>query len=190
LTADPNTWIDKYGDYLFSLAFLKVRNRETAEDLVQDTFVSAIKALHKFKGESSEKTWLVAILNNKIIDHVRKKDVLKNVDSYLSETDAAFHEAFFETHPGRYGHWLSRKAPAALERADQLLEDEMFSSVLPECLSRLPVKLSLVFTARFLDEKESEIICKDFNITPSNYWVIVHRAKVLVRACLEEKWFS
>ncbi len=108
---DPKQWLHNYGDYLYSIAVLKTNDKETAEDLVQETFLSAIKALPGFKGESNEKTWLTAILNNKIIDYYRKKDVLKNADSYLIETDQSFYGSFFEPDNSSSGHWTKTANP-------------------------------------------------------------------------------
>ena len=89
-------WIDSYADNMFNYAYVRVRNRETAKDLVQDTFLSALQSLDSFRGESSEKTWLYSILKNKIIDHYRKKASDKTVAfpgvDGLSELDLYFDE--------------------------------------------------------------------------------------------------
>ncbi len=84
---NPEIWLSNYGDYLFSVAMLKTNNREVAEDLIQESFLSAYKSRDLFRGDSSEKTWLISILNNKIIDYYRKKDVLKNTSEYLINTE-------------------------------------------------------------------------------------------------------
>ncbi len=186
-TVDPATWVKSYGDYLFSYCFLRVRNRETAEDLVQETFLSAFAARERFAGESAEKTWLVAILKNKIIDYYRKKDVLKETDSYLAETDDDFSREFFNE---SNGHWLREGAPQLwTAAADANLNQEEFSRVLLACIEKMPPKLVPVFIAKFIDDEESETICKVHALSASNYWVIIHRAKVLIRSCLEKNWF-
>lgn len=166
---------------------MKVSNRETAEDLVQETFVSAIKAKDSFKSGSSEKTWLVAILKNKIIDYYRKKDVLKNTSDYLNETADDFNKYFFEK---QNGHWLKEAGPHTWqESADSTIHQEEFDKVVLGCVEKMPSKLIPVFMAKFLDDEDSETICKVHNISASNYWVIIHRAKVLIRSCLEKNWF-
>lgn len=183
----PSKWVDLYGDYLFSYARLKVSHKENAEDLVQETFISAIKAKDTFKGDSSEKTWLMAILKNKIIDHYRKKDVLRNTTEYLTETEETFEKHFFEK---TYGHWLADAAPKLWKQsADAPMNQAEFDTVLHQCIQKMPAKLVPVFIARFLDDEDSEIICKVHNLTASNYWVMVHRAKLLIRSCLEKNWF-
>ena len=183
----PAEWLKNYGDYLYSLAFLKVSSKETAEDLVQDTFISAYKAKDSFREDSSEKTWLAAILKNKIIDHYRKKDVLKDAVSYITNTESEFDSHFFNENNG---HWLDSAAPASWnETADKKVNQLEFNKILQYCIQKMPPKLVPVFMAKFLDGEDSEVICKVFNISSSNYWVILHRAKVLMRTCLEKKWF-
>ena len=183
----PEYWVKTYADYLYSLALLKVNNEATAEDLVQETFLSAFKAKDTFKNNSSEKTWLTAILKNKIIDHYRKKDVLKDVSTYISSTESGFNEHFFNEHDG---HWLEEASPLAWkELADAKVNSNEFNKIIHYCIQKMPTKLVPVFVAKFLEEDEAEIICKEFNITSSNYWVIIHRAKVLIRSCLEKNWF-
>jgi RNA polymerase sigma-70 factor (TIGR02943 family) len=183
----PQNWLNNYGDYLYSVAFIKVNNKEVAEDLVQDTFLSAFKAREQFRSGSTEKTWLTAILKNKIIDHYRKNDVLKDVTGYLSETESGFNRHFFEDNNG---HWLDNALPAAWkELPDAKINKNEFNKIIQYCISKMPPKLVPVFIARFLDDGDSETICKDYNITSSNYWVIIHRAKVLIRSCLEKNWF-
>jgi RNA polymerase sigma-70 factor (TIGR02943 family) len=185
-TLNPSLWVKSYGDALFSFTMLRVGNRQVAEDIVQETFISALKAKDEFKGESKEQTWLMAILKNKIIDYYRKKDVLKNARDYLEETQEEFYGNFFD--PSN-GHWLQEAAPRAFaSNADAGLNHDEFLKVVQFCIQKMPSKLVPVFVAKFLDDEDSEKICKDYNLSPSNYWVIIHRAKVLVRACLEKNW--
>lgn len=186
-SSSPTQWVQQYGDYLFSIAMLKVGNKETAEDLVQETFISAIKAKDSFKENSSVKTWLAAILKNKVIDYYRKKDVLKQVTEYIDDTQNSFSDSFFDQ---ASGHWLPETFPQVwAEEADSTVNRNEFYKILEYCIHKMPKKLVPVFTARFLDNEDTDIICKDFNISPSNYWVIIHRAKVLMRNCLEKNWF-
>ncbi|HEU5291686.1 MAG TPA: sigma-70 family RNA polymerase sigma factor [Cyclobacteriaceae bacterium] len=187
----PEKWIARYGDYLFSLAMIKTGNREVAQDLVQETFFSAVKGKDTFNGLSSEKTWLTSILNNKVIDYYRKKDVLKDAGNYLEATDESFHEAFFNPAPDVYGHWRKDTAPQAwADDADSAMKRSEFYKILQLCISRMPPKLIPVFVAKYIDEENSEKICKDFGLSSSNYWIMIHRAKVLMRSCLERNWFN
>jgi len=188
---NPEQWLSLYGDYLFTLAMLKTKKREVAEDLVQDTFLSAIKSIDKFKGNSTEKTWLVSILNHKIIDYYRKNDVLKNVTDYLDQTDETFNDHYFGATKGFSGHWKQESAPLPWGKGtdDEINRDE-FYKILDVCLSKMPAKLMPVFISKFIDEKDSDEIRKEFDLTSSNYWVIIHRSKLLMRECLEKNWFA
>ena len=147
----PADWVKTYADYLYSLALIKVSNKETAEDLVQETFLSAFKAKDSFKNGSSEKTWLTAILKNKIIDYYRKKDVLKEVTSYISDTDKGFDEHFFNEHDG---HWLMDSGPMAWkELADAKVNSKEFNKIIQNCIQKMPTKLvpvSKKFTSYFI----------------------------------------
>jgi RNA polymerase sigma-70 factor (ECF subfamily) len=188
----PENWIQLYGDYLFSMAIIKTNNKELAEDLVQETFFSAFKAKETFKGNSSEKTWLTAILKNKIIDFYRKKEVLKQAGEYLSSTEESFYSSFFSQEEEKMGHWTSEAAPTGWKReaADAALNSKEFNKILLYCIEKMPAKLAPVFLARFIDEEDAEKICKEYDLSSSNYWVIIHRAKVLIRSCLEKNWFA
>jgi RNA polymerase sigma-70 factor (TIGR02943 family) len=188
---NPKEWVSSYGDYLYHIAMIRVNNTETARDLVQDTFLSAIKAIDSFKGTSSEKTWLTSILKNKIIDHYRKKSILKDTSQYLDQTEEGFYEHFFQADETSSNHWTSGSMPAIWKsEADQNLTDGEFYRVLEACIQKMPPKFIPVFTAKFMDEDDAEKICKDHQITPSNYWVIIHRAKLLMRSCIEKHWFN
>lgn len=186
---NPEKWLANYGDYLFSIAVLKTNNREVAEDLIQETFLSAYQYKDSFRGDSSEKTWLVSILNNKIIDYYRKKDILKNTTEYLTDTDQRFNESFFDTTLFSDAHWSKKAQPENWgSTADETMIKKDFHQILEKCISKLPSKVTPVFIAKYMDDKDSETICKEFGITSSNYWVIVHRAKLLMRTCLEKNW--
>jgi RNA polymerase sigma-70 factor (ECF subfamily) len=187
---NPTLWVSSYGDYLLSVAMMKVRSREIAEDIVQETFLSAIKSVATFRGDSTEKTWLTRILNNKVIDYYRKKDILKDTDSYLTETEEEFDHHFFESTATSDAHWTKEAAPRDwnLESVAEA-EGKEFDKIMQFCIDKMPPKLSTVFMAKFIDEESSEKICKDYDITSSNFWVILHRARILMRACLETHWF-
>jgi RNA polymerase sigma-70 factor (TIGR02943 family) len=182
----PDTWIDAYGDYLYSIAYYKTSNAELAKDLVQEVFLAALKAKDSFEGKSSVKTWLTAILKNKIIDHYRKSANNDSLDEYIIATEDSFGNSFFDS--DNSGRWKEKITSNYIsESADEYLLGKEFQHFLNECLLKLPPKLKIIFLAKYFDELDSEIICKENNISSSNYWVIIYRAKVLLRACLEKK---
>lgn len=181
----PENWVDDYSDILFNYAISRVFSSEISEDLVQETFLSALKTYTNFRGESTEKTWLIAILKRKIIDHFRRK-------SRKKEHNVDFQEpSNFEKDGKEKGHWLRAKAPKSWNcNADTIIENEEFLRTFQQCLSRLPQKWSHCFTLKNMEEMEAEEICKELEISSSNYWVILHRARLRLRECLEHSWFN
>ncbi len=186
----PQHWVERYADYLVAIARMKLRDDDLAKDLVGETFLSALQARNSFRGESSEKTWLVRILNNKIIDQYRK-NTPQNTTEYLSETDKEFYQEFFE--PTRFSehHWKEEVYPTNDQSfTEQWIEREEFSSILEWCIRKLPKQMRPVFVAKYLEETESEEICKEYQLSSSNYWVLIHRARLLMRSCLEKNWLK
>ena len=183
---DPSKWVDLYTDYLFSYALFKTGSKEEAQDLVQETFLSAFKNKDTFKGKSSEKTWLTSILKNKIIDYYRKKKPGMSLDEYVESTSSSFEDSFFKRDD--YGHWKNDLGPNYIsENPESYLVSKEFQQFLEICLMKLPLRIRNIFTAKYLEDEKAETICKENNITPSNYWVLLFRAKVLLRDCLEKK---
>ncbi len=187
---NPRGWVASYGDYLFSLASLKIDNVELAKDLVQETFLSAIRGKDKFRGECSEKTWLVRILNNKIADHYRagKKEI--SLSEYLDRTERSFSDQYFDLDtPGEYGHHKIASFPvlAALE-SDYGINQSELRRVLELCMAKLPQALSNVFLMKYISGENADFICAKFNLSQANYWVILHRSKLLLRTCISKIW--
>lgn len=182
---DPKNWISAYGDYLLNHAFFRVRNRELAEDLVQETFISALKSRDTYNGTASERTWLTAILKNKIIDHYRSR--LNKQTQQTDSIDNNTNNDFFNSDTAF--HWFETKQPKEWNNAEQSIESNEFNTALMECMKKMPEKLATVFSLKYIDDEATETICKEVGITSSNYWVIIHRAKLQLRECLEKNWF-
>ncbi len=181
---DPKHWVDNYGDYLYNYAYSRVNYSEVAEDLVQETFVAAWKSREGFQGRSAEKTWLISILKRKIIDHYRKASNRKEV------TASQFTSPFEEDGPFE-GHWIMEKAPKDWHlQMEEPMRQEEFRKILADCLADLPPKWHSVFVLKFMEEAKSEEVCKELGCTPSNLWVMIHRAKLKMRACIETNWLS
>lgn len=176
---DVNTLVEDHSDYLLSFAMSKLRDLDLAKDLVQDTFLSALTKLDSFEHRSKLRTWLTSILNRKIIDHWRKAET--------RYTDPV--SSFFNQDGKHSGNWLESKGnQGKLETIEYQIGKEETMVELAECLDKLPEKWRGVVASKYLDENESDEICKDFEITPSNLWVIIHRAKLVLRDCLQAKW--
>ncbi len=185
---DPERWLDEYGDELFSFTVLRVRNPAIAEDLVQETFLAGLKARESFAGRSNERAWLFGILRNKLVDYYRRQ----SREAPLGEAEAlmAEDEGFFHTGgPGKDG-WIIKVAPRPWESPDASLVSKEFQRVFHDCLSGLPEKAAQIFLQREVDDVPSEEICKEFGITPNNFWVMLHRARMGLRRCLEVNWFG
>jgi RNA polymerase sigma-70 factor (ECF subfamily) len=179
---EPATWVDRYGDSLFRFAVLRVHDPEAASDLVQETFLEALRARDTYAGRSSVRTWLVAILKHKIVDRLRKlgrEQRFHGGEAAGGGTDSAF---------DRHGHW---RTPPLDWGGDPLREYERreFWEVIGRCLSRIPPHLADAFLDRELDGLSREAICRDGNITPENLSVRLYRARLLLRRCLEVHWF-
>ncbi len=183
-TPNPDKWLDEHGDYLFRYAMFRLNNQTLAEDLVQDTFLSALRAHANFEGKSSERTWLLSILKNKIIDHYRKASRQgKQVDLVGRDEDS---EDFEEN-----GFWKLERAPSDWGHTPEMaLEKKEFYEILKKCLALLPDKISQAFTFRQIDGMTSENVCKELGISSSNLWVMLHRARSKLRRCLDVNWFG
>ena len=181
---NPDRWVQDHGDYMYNYAYFRVQSKEVSEDIVQETFISALKAKDSFRGESTEITWLLAILKRKVIDYFRKQSSSKQ----KSFTDYALpfkDEGMFE------GHWIADRAPNDWSfEADAVLNKDEFQEILDICLSLLPPKWRSVFVLKFMEEISSDEVCKEIGCTASNFWVIIHRARLKLRECIEIKWLK
>lgn len=185
---DPNIWVDEYSEEFFRFAVYRVKSREIAEDLVQETFLSALKSLQNFRRDCPEKSWLYNILRNKIIDHFRKKtnQEIKQSSSATETNDDSFYMQYFNKGGQQ---WNSNAAPESWDiTADKILEREEFMQYLMLCISLLPETWAKVFSLKNIEDSSTKEICKELDITPSNLWTIIHRAKLQLRGCLEKRW--
>ena len=186
---DPSRWVDEHGDTLFRFAFVRLRNEAASDDLVQETLLSAIQSIDKFGGASTERTWLVGILKHKIIDHFRKNS--KQVQLTEETTDLSDLDGFFSRPDKWDGHWAIAVRPVNPEQSpDQVMENSEFWEVMNRCLSALPEKVSSVFALREMDGMSSDDICSALGLSVNNFWVIMHRARMQLRRCIEIKWFK
>ena len=187
---EPEKWIERYADALFAYTFARINRQDVAEDLVQDTFFSALKAKDTFQFNSSEKTWLIAILKRKIIDYYRKKSTQNELNIFDKNTKDDFMNHFFEA-DGRTDHWTDANSPHDWGKDfETKVESDEFYTILKNCLGKLPEKWAAVFTLKNMEDLDSEEICKELQIAPSNYWVIMHRAKLQLRECMDINWFG
>lgn len=185
---NPNNWTKIYADELYGFAMSRTSNTELAEDLVQETFLAGLKSLENFKGNSSERTWLFAILKFKIADHYRKASTKYEIsNSKFSNNDDSFMDNYFTED----GDWKESAAPKEWGiDFSTAIENKELGIALDNCIDKLPKNQKLLIVLKLVEEEETEKVCKELNITPTNYWVIIHRAKLQLRACLEKNWFK
>ena len=179
---DPSMWIEKYGDYLYRFAVSRLRDGDAAEEAVQDTMVSALKNVKQFAGLGNEQAWLLGILKRKIIDFYRSRNRNPiNVD----EESGNISEMLFDAN----GSWRKEVRSVIGQSLDSLDRKE-FWAILRNCMESLPVRQADVFAMRTIDERPAEDICKEMEISPSNYWVILHRARLQLSSCMKQRWFE
>lgn len=189
--SDPALWVEQHGDYLYAYALMRARNQAVAEDLVQETFLAAIKASVSYAGKSSEKTWLTGILKHKIYDYFRSSSSGKSqMDLTGEEADLSGYNHFFERDDEWNGHWNRQSAPADWNNPAQSLQDSEFQTILRVCLSGLPPRVANAFTLREMDGLESREICEVLGVSAGNLGVMMHRARLHLRRCIEINWFN
>jgi RNA polymerase sigma-70 factor (ECF subfamily) len=181
--ASVEAWVDAHGDILYRYALARVGRPDVAEDLVQETFVAALRSAERFRGESSERTWLIGILRHKFLDWRRRQSRQPMVGAG-ADTDELIEQWFDER-----GWW--RKPPQKWTvDPDSLVDEEEFWKVFQECLSGVPERVGQAFAMRVIDETPSEEVCKALEISATNLWVMLHRARARLRKCLEANGFA
>lgn len=176
----PNSWVDRYSDYLYNYTIVRVNDHEIAQDLISETFLAGLKSQKNFKGEASERTWLISILKRKIIDHYRKINSRKG----KAEVRMNYNSEDAE------GDWLEERVSDPFDKTaeDTMVNEELGLAIL-NCLEGLNEKQAAIFKMKTIEGFDTETICNEYNITPSNLWVIIHRARKAMADCLEKNWF-
>jgi RNA polymerase sigma-70 factor (ECF subfamily) len=186
---DATKWLDEHGNYLFRYAVFRLRDDNAAEDAVQETFLAALRAYGNFQGRGSERTWLVGILKHKIVDHFRR--VGREAPLGEETDEAPDHHEFFDRSDGWQGHWNPNYAPTDWQATPaELIERNDFWKIFGDCLSPLPQRTASAFALREIDGLSSEEICEILSVKVNNLWVMLHRARLHLRNCLEMNWFK
>lgn len=176
------SWVDNYADYLYNYAITRVNDIDIAKDLVQETFFAGLKSAKNFEGKSTERTWLISILKRKIIDYYRK------INSKKGQAEVRMN---FYDDGDNEGKWIEERVPQSWDASvEKDIENKELKNQLDICIDKLPKKYAMVFRMKTIQEFETEDICKELNITSSNLWVIIHRARTQLRDCLEKNWFK
>jgi RNA polymerase sigma-70 factor (ECF subfamily) len=180
---DPEVWLTQHGDYLYRFAFARVKDPSVAEDLVQETLLAALTARKNFERRSAVRTWLSAILKHKIVDYLRKKvreQSTENLEAVGDSIDSLFDsKGQWKVRPGK---WQSNPM--------KIYEQQEFLDILYACLAKLPARLAKAFLMREMEELDTHEICKALDVSPTNSWVMLYRARMRLRRCLEINWFN
>ena len=181
--AVATNWVKSHGDYLFNFAIGQVRDTNTAEDLVQETFLAALKSQNNFSGRSSERTWLVGILRHKIYDHLRKtcRERAVRVEP-LPATDGESYDPFDSC--VAWVHEMAAEATSPSRR----IELAEFREHLEKAMGKLPPRIAQVFQLYSIEERPNHEVCERLNISESNLWVMLHRARKQLRTELDDWW--
>jgi len=181
--ASPEEWLDRYGDLLFRFALARTGDPSVAEDLVQETFLAALNSRHRFQQRASARTWLTAILKHKVIDFMRRRG-RENVFFIEEEPEEALERLF-----NRRGHWAAGAPAWSALPSNQLEQKELFD-ILFQCIAELPPRIARIFTLREMDGLETGAICQVMQITATNCWTMLYRARVALQRCLDLNWFN
>jgi len=175
--------LEELGPYLLRYASLQLRDPTTAEDAVQEALLAALAGEKSFAGRANLRTWITGILKHKIVDAIRRQAkepaLPEDPEESLAEFDGAFRED---------GHWAER--PAAWGDPDGALQQAQFYKALEACLARLPERTGKAFLMREHLGLETGEICKELEITPTHCWVLLYRARMVLRECLQQTWFG
>jgi RNA polymerase sigma-70 factor, TIGR02943 family len=175
-------WINEYAGMLLAYTVARVNDTGVAEDIVQETFISAWKSRESYNGSASVKNWLFSICKNKIIDYYRKKSRSPVQYADADETQQFFNEA---------DHWKDYTVPKEWHvDYNHPTDNKEFYRVLEFCKQKLQELQQRVFVLKYMEDMDSEDICKILQISSSNYWVLIHRAKLRLRNCLEKNWLN
>jgi len=180
----PDAWLDQHGAALYKYALVHTRDEHKAEEAVQETLLAALQARDRYAGGASPRTWLIGILKHKIMDMFRHdaREVQLDEPDDLEDADEMRTEDNFASD----GHWQNRLSDWG--NPEELLERGQFMAILQRCLDALPPRLARLFMLREVMEENSENICQELAITPTNLWTMLYRARLGLRQCLDRNW--
>ncbi len=182
--SDPSQWVERHSDALFGYAILQLGNPDEARERVQETFLAALQARATFRGESTERTWLMGILKHKIIDQFRRR----KRDSSVVDSEAG--EKVMENIFSKKGYWKYEHNRSWKDHLDSESEYAEFLAALELCLSKLPNLMGEAFSLRDIQGLKADRICEILEVSATNLWTLLHRARALLRDCLYRNWFG
>jgi len=182
VASDFRSEIEAQRPYLLRYASMELRNSDAAEDAVQETLLAALAAEGSFAGRSNLRTWLTGILKHKIVDSIRRSSRERPLETADGESTVEDLDELFD----QTGHW--REPPQAWP--EQALQEKQFLQALEKCLAALPPRTSQVFMMREHLGFDTDDICKELGITATHCWVLLYRARMSLRDCLQKGWLG
>ncbi len=179
---DPELWVDEYGDYLYRYALSRLRDADAAEEVLQETFLAGLRHAEQYSGRGHERAWLLGILRRKIIDLVRQRCRTTPLDE--STVDEVSQQLFDER-----GSWRTEVRQVVAQPSDAL-ERKEFWEAFRRCLAALPPRQADIFALREMEGQSTEQICKELEISPSNLWVLLYRARLRLSACMKSRGYQ
>ena len=180
--------IEGHRSYLLRFATAKLRDADQAEEVVQEALLAALDSIGGFSGQSTLRTWLTSILKFKIIDFQRRVITERARFATPNEDDDSADSAWRDAPFDETGHWQPRIL--AWSDPDGALEQKEFFAVFERCMDKLPITARQVFFKREVMGQDTDEICKEESISASNCWVMLHRARMALRECLDRNWFQ
>ncbi|WP_298860615.1 sigma-70 family RNA polymerase sigma factor [uncultured Gimesia sp.] len=177
---EPASWVEEHGDFLYRYAVSRMRNSESSEEVVQETFVAALKHIEQYQAKGTERAWLLGILKRKIIDFIRERTrtVSLSEEKIIDLPDTLFDQS---------GNW-NKDIQSAGYTPLCSLERKDFWRILGGCLKKLPSRQADVFVLREMEDQGTATICSELEISASNLWVLLHRARLQLSNCMKMSW--
>ena len=176
---DPARWVTAHGDSLFAYAMSRLHDKETAEEVVQEAFLAALRNISQYRSSGSEGAWLMGILKRKVIDQLRQS---AKQPLTLDAEDSVVAGLFDDN-----GNWSAAAQTSNVFSLDAI-EREEFRQIFAKCLEGLPDNQSAVFVLREVQQQTGEEVCKVLGISASNLWVLMHRARIRLSECIKSRW--
>jgi RNA polymerase sigma-70 factor (ECF subfamily) len=171
---------------MLRFAVLQLRDQASAEDAVQEAMLAALQGADRFAERAKLKTWVFSILRNKIVDIIRRRVREPSYQAPETEIDDADFDPLFSAN----GHWHSDSRPADWGDPEKSFENQRFWAIFDGCLNRLPAATARVFMMREMLGLETDEICTELSMSSNNCWVVLHRARMGLRMCLDQQWFN
>lgn len=179
-TDEIESWVHKYANSMLHFAFIRVSETSTAQDIVQETFLAAVQSYENYEHRASPKTWLYSILRNKIADYQRKRILIN------TQNESEVNDDYFDS----FGNWKDTKTKHVWDSEHvEPLDNLEFKAVLDDCMNNLPTRWLSILKLKFYSDLSTSEICETLEISSTNFWQLMYKAKNQLRNCLSKKWF-